>query len=384
MPTAQPAPSQVNILGTNDAAVISAPVVDLTETNAVLTTSGTLSITDVDSPASFVALTNVAGSNGYGKFTVNADGSWTYTANTAHDEFKAGITYTDTVTVTSADGTTSTIQVNILGTNDAAVISAPVVDLTETNAVLTTSGTLSITDVDSPASFVALTNVAGSNGYGKFTVNADGSWTYTANTAHDEFKAGITYTDTVTVTSADGTTSTIQVNILGTNDAAVISAPVVDLTETNAVLTTSGTLSITDVDSPASFVALTNVAGSNGYGKFTVNADGSWTYTANTAHDEFKAGITYTDTVTVTSADGTTSTIQVNILGTNDAAVISAPVVDLTETNAVLTTSGTLSITDVDSPASFVALTNVAGSNGLRQVHGQCRRQLDLHGKHRA
>ncbi|WP_316678321.1 VCBS domain-containing protein, partial [uncultured Tolumonas sp.] len=274
---------QVNILGTNDAAVISAPVVDLTETNAVLTTSGTLSITDVDSPASFVALTNVAGSNGYGKFTVNADGSWTYTANTAHDEFKAGITYTDTVTVTSADGTTSTIQVNILGTNDAAVISAPVVDLTETNAVLTTSGTLSITDVDSPASFVALTNVAGSNGYGKFTVNADGSWTYTANTAHDEFKAGITYTDTVTVTSADGTTSTITVNILGTNDAAVISAPVVDLTETNAVLTTSGTLSITDVDSPASFVALTNVAGSNGYGKFTVNADGSWTYTANTA-----------------------------------------------------------------------------------------------------
>ena len=50
------------------------------------------------------------------------------------------------------------------------------------------------------------------------------------------------------------------------------------------------------------------------------------------------AGTTYTDTFTVTSADGTTSTVTVNILGTNDAAVITPAVANLTETNAAADT----------------------------------------------
>ena len=354
----------VNILGTNDAAVITPAVVNLTETNAVLTTGGTLAISDVDSPATFVAQANVAGSNGYGHFTLATDGTWTYSTDTAHNEFAAGQTYTDTLTVTSADGTTSTITVNILGTNDAAVITPAVVNLTETNAVLTTGGTLAISDVDSAATFVAQANVAGSNGYGHFTLNTDGTWTYATDTAHDEFAAGQTYTDTLTVTSADGTTSTITVNILGTNDAAVITPAVANLTETDAVLTTGGTLAISDVDSAATFVAQTNVAGSNGYGHFTLNSNGTWTYATDTAHNEFVAGQTYTDKLTVTSADGTTSTITVNIVGTNDAAVITPAVANLTETNAVLSTGGTLAITDVDSSATFIAQSNVAGSNG--------------------
>src|SRR4029434_3532489 len=98
-----------------------------------------------------------------------------------------------------------------------------------------------------------------------------------------------------------------------------------------------------------------NVPGSNGYGSFTLGANGAWTYTTSTAHDEFAAGTTYTDSLTVTSADGTTSTITVNILGTNDAAVITPAVVNLTETNAVLSTGGTLAISDVDGSPTFVA-----------------------------
>jgi len=354
----------VSITGTNDAAIITPAVANLTETDAVLTTGGTLAITDVDSPATFVAQTNVAGSNGYGHFTLGSNGAWTYTTDTAHNEFVGGQTYTDTLTVTSADGTTSTITVNILGTNDAAVITPAVANLTETDAVLSTGGTLAVADVDSPLTFVAQTNIAGSNGYGHFNLNTDGSWTYTTDTAHNEFAAGATYTDTLTVTSADGTTSTITVNILGTNDAAVITPAVANLTETNAVLTTGGTVAITDVDSAATFIAQTNVAGTNGYGHFTLNANGNWTYTTDTAHNEFAAGTTYTDKLNITSADGTTSTITVNILGTNDAAVITPAVATLTETDAVLSTGGTLAIADVDSAATFIAQTNVAGSNG--------------------
>ncbi|UUZ51981.1 VCBS domain-containing protein [Massilia sp. B-10] len=61
-----------------------------------------------------------------------------------------------------------------------------------------------------------------------------------------------------------------------------------------------------------------------------MNAVSAWTYSASTAHNEFVGGTTYTDVFTVTSADGTTSTVTVRILGTNDGAVISAPVVNLT------------------------------------------------------
>ena len=97
---------------------------------------------------------------------------------------------------------------------------------------------------------------------------------------------------------------------------------------------TCGTLTISDVDSPATFVAQAGTVGS--YGTFAIDSAGAWTYTASSAHDEFVAGTTYTDTFAVASADGTTTSVTINILGTNDAAVLSADVRDLTETNVAL------------------------------------------------
>jgi VCBS repeat-containing protein len=358
----------ITVTGTNDAAVITPAVANLAETDAVLTTGGTLAISDVDNPATFVAQTNVAGSKGYGHFTLAANGAWTYATDTAHNEFVAGTTYTDKLTVTSVDGTISSITVNILGTNDAAVITPAVVNLTETNLALTTGGTLAIADVDSPATFVAQTNVAGSGGYGRFTVNTDGTWTYAANTAHNEFAAGTTYTDKITVTSADGTTSTITVNILGTNDAAVITPAVVNLTETNAALSAGGTLAISDADSPATFVAQSNVAGSNGYGHFTLGTNGVWTYNADTAHNEFVAGTTYTDKLNVTAADGTTSTITVNILGTNDAPVNTIAALSTGE-DTPLKLSG-LAINDADAGAGAMTVTLRVASGAIAAASG--------------
>ncbi|MGY3256462.1 VCBS domain-containing protein [Pseudomonas chlororaphis] len=356
----------VHILGTNDAAVLSADIANLTETNAAIdiSTTGTLTISDVDSAATFVAQTNTAGS--YGQFSIGTNGAWTYVADSAHNEFAAGTTYTDTFSVSSADGTLTSVIVHILGTNDAAVLSADIANLTETNAAIdiSTTGTLTISDVDSSAIFVAQTNAAGS--YGQFSIGTNGAWTYTADSAHNEFAAGTTYTDTFSVSSADGTLTSVIVHILGTNDAAVLSADIANLTETNAAadISTAGTLTISDVDSSATFVTQTNTAGS--YGKFSIGTGGAWTYVADSAHNEFAAGTTYTDTFAVSSADGTLTSVIVHILGTNDAAVLSADVANLTETNAAadISTAGNLTISDVDSAATFVAQTNTAGSYG--------------------
>ncbi|URM27684.1 VCBS domain-containing protein [Pseudomonas frederiksbergensis] len=352
----------VTVSGTNDAAVLSSANVTLTETDAPLTTSGTLTISDVDSAATFVAQPGTAGS--YGQFSIGTNGAWSYVADSAHNEFVAGTTYTDTFTVSSADGTLTSVTVQILGTNDAAVLSADSVNLTETNAPLTTNGSLTISDVDSAATFVAQTNTNGS--YGQFSIGTNGAWSYVADSAHNEFVSGTTYTDTFTVSSADGTLTSVTVQILGTNDAAVLSADSVGLTETNAPLTTSGSLTISDVDSPETFQVQSGTAGANG--TFAVDAAGNWSYTANSAFDALNVGDSLTDTFTVLSADGTATAVTVSITGSNDAAVLSSASVTLTETNAPLTTSGTLTISDVDSPETFQVQSGTAGANGTFAV----------------
>src|SRR3954447_13727647 len=114
----------------------------------------------------------------------------------------------------------------------------------------------------------------------------------------------------------------VTINILGTDDATVLSSAVAALTEgdTAAAISTSGQLTISDVDSTETFIAQSDVVGT--YGTFAVDASGAWTYTASSAHNEFSAGTTYTDSFTVQSADGSPTSVTINILGTNDVPVV--------------------------------------------------------------
>src|SRR6266702_3797088 len=157
------------------------------------------------------------------------------------------------------------------------------------------------------------------------------------------------------------------INILGTNDAAVLSSDVANLSETDlaADISTAGTLTVSDVDSPASFLAQAATPGT--YGTFAIDSAGAWSYTATSAHDEFAAGATYSDTFAVESADGTPTSVTINITGSNDAAVLSADTKSLTETDAAadIATAGTLTISDVDSPQSFLAQAATAGAYGI-------------------
>ena len=344
-----------------------------------IVTGGTLTISDADSgEASFTAQTT-AGT--YGNFTLAANGAWTYVASNTNPTIQAlgaGDTLTETFTVTSADGTTSSIVVTINGTNDAAVISAGTGSVTEDVGVvgsnIATGGTLTIADPDAGEATFAAQATAGT--YGNFTLAANGVWTYVAsntNSAIQALGAGDTLTETFTVTSADGTTSSVVVTINGTNDAAVISAGTGSITEDVGVvggnIATGGTLTIADADAgQATFTAQTT-AGT--HGSFTLAANGAWTYSASNTNPTIQAlgaGDTLTETFTVTSADGTTTSVVVTINGTNDAAVISAGTGSITEDVGVvggdIATGGTLTVSDDDSgEASFNAQTT-AGTYG--------------------
>ena len=65
----------------------------------------------------------------------------------------------------------------------------------------------------------------------------------------------------------------------------------------------TGTLTIADPDSPLTFVQQIDTVGTGGYGKFSITEDGDWTYTANTAHNDFVDGEIYTDSIAVSSVD---------------------------------------------------------------------------------
>ncbi|TGQ80024.1 adhesin [Mesorhizobium sp. M8A.F.Ca.ET.207.01.1.1] len=346
----------VTIHGTNDAAVITGTASgDVTEAGGVAnaiagtpTASGDLNDTDVDNtPDSWQAVAaGTATSGGLGTYQLGADGQWTYTLDNGNATVQAlnvGQSTTDTFTALTADGTAQVVTVTIHGTNDAAVITGTASgDVTEAGGVAnaiagtpTASGDLNDTDVDNtPDSWQAVAaGTATSGGLGTYQLGADGQWTYTLDNGNATVQAlnvGDTTTDTFTALTADGTAQVVTVTIHGTNDAAVITGTsTAALTETNAAQSTGGTLVATDPDSSNAFVVQTNVAGSNGYGTFSIDATGHWTYAMGSAHNEFVGGTDYTDSITVATADGTSQLITVTIHGANDA-----PVVDLNGASA--------------------------------------------------
>ena len=356
----------ITVNAINDAAALSADSMDLTETDEPLSTGGTLTVSDVDSSeASFQAQTDTEGD--YGIFNIDSAGVWTYVAYAAYDELAVDDSYTDTFTVESADGTTTQVTVNILGTDDAPTLSADVADLTETDEPLSTSGALTISDADNPDAVVVFEAQADTEGdYGLFNIDSDGVWSYAAYAANDELNEGDILTDTFTVTSADGIETSVTINILGANDAAILSADIVSLTQTDAPLSTGGALTVSDVDSTEDFEAQTDTEGD--YGLFNINSEGIWSYVASSAYDELNAGDSLSDIFTVVSADGTATLVTVNILGANDAAVLSADVADLIETDMALSADGTLSVSDVDSTEAFEAQTDTEGNYGFFNI----------------
>ncbi|HWA37894.1 MAG TPA: VCBS domain-containing protein, partial [Burkholderiales bacterium] len=377
----------VTINGTDDATVIGGvATATVTETNAALSTGGQLTSSDPDSSAAFNAQAGVAGSNGYGSFSVDASGAWTYTTGSALNNLAAGQTVTDSFTVTTADGTSQVVTVTITGTNDDAVISgtaagAVVEAGTAGPGTPSATGTLNATDVDGPATFTAVASAtASAGGYGTYTMTAGGTWTYTLNNANAAVQAlndGDTLADSFTITAADGTQQVVTITIAGANDATVIAG-----TATGTVVEAgaagpgtpdaTGTLTATDPGGAVAFNATTAVSAS-GYGTYTVTAGGAWTFTldnTNAAVQGLGAGQSLTDSFTVTTTDGTSQVVMVTINGSDDApaAAIASATFTAAEQTALSLVGGGLAISDVDGPS--VTATLSVGDGVLNVASG--------------
>ena len=227
---------------------------------------------------------------------------------------------------------------------------------------LSTSGALTIADTDTgQANFTARANVAGSNGYGSFTLAADGTWSYSADdsqAAIQQLGEGQSLTDSFTAVSSDGSASQlVTVTINGTNDEPVITSsiesgsPITERAGTGLATadTALGAVFFTDADlSDTHTVTVTGVAASGvtsglpanstllGWltlGAVTDSTNGAtggaaWTFSAqDQSFDYLAAGQSVTLTYTVQVADGhsggtASQNVTVTINGTDDAPTV--------------------------------------------------------------
>ena len=319
-------PNQITIDVTPvaDSAVIGGAASGATIEDTTVSTGGTLTVTDPDAgEAAFNPLANVAGA--HGTFSIDAAGVWTYALNNADPAVQAlgaGQSLPDeTFTVTSIDGTAQVVTVTITGTNDAPVAESANFSVAEDAPLV--SGSVVATDVDANAVLSFSLNAAPPPG---LTFSPNGSYTFDAsNAAYQSLAAGQQQVLTIpyTVTDDQGATSVanLVITVIGADDAAVIGGVATGSVTEDGVPVASGTLTVSDVDSPTGFVAAT-AAGT--YGDFSIDATGGWTYTLRNADANVQAltrAQQPVESFTVTAADGTTSTVTVTVNGANEAPV---------------------------------------------------------------
>ena len=301
---------------------------DIIYGNKLLRVNGKLNITDTDpGEAAFVATSfNV----NKAIFSIDTAGNWNFTTSNDLSDIQAltlGETIKLELAVSSVDGTTHMIVITLSGADDAAIISGLDTgsiredDDPDGDNLLTANGKLDITDIDTgQAAFIA-SDISGD--FGKLLIDAEGNWVYSAKNDLAEIQHlahGTSLTDTLSISSIDGTTHTIVITLSGTDDAAIISGIDTgsiredDDPDGDNLLTANGKLDITDIDTGQSAFIASDISGD--FGKLLIDAEGNWVYSAsndNASIQSLANGATLTDNLTITSLGGTTHQVTITV-----------------------------------------------------------------------
>jgi VCBS repeat-containing protein len=351
-----------------------------TVTTTLLSTSGGAVPAATQADLAGAISTTLHDSTGTGTGSVD----WNFNiADHDFDYLAAGETLTVNYNVKVSDASTNASQavsVVVTGANDAVTMtggpgSASVAEQPGVNGSSSPdstspvpTGTLSFTDVDlsdvhtvdvavssaiwSGGDFVPsqtladlqaalMTSLHDSTGSGSGGVD----WSFSiADKDLDFLSAGQTLTITYNVTVADGSTSstqTVTITATGADDPLVINAATADVFDTQfpdaGNIVASGALDLNTGGDASAVATVTEVNGSAAnvgaevagtYGTLVLNADGSYSYTANAALDALQVGDNPTDQFTFTATDNlsrsVTTTLTFNVTGADDAPIITA------------------------------------------------------------
>ena len=247
----------------------------------------------------------------HGSLTINSDGSFTYTPDTTPSAFQG----VDSFTYKANDGTADSNSATVTITVDAAPVAVnDSYDATEDTALSVPAGTgVLANDTDADNDTLTAAVVAAPTHAASFTLNSDGSFTYTP-------AANYNGPDSFTYKANDGfldsNVATVTITVASVNDApvAVADSFVASPNQNNGYDAPGVLANDTDVDGDTLTVAShTNTA----HGFLFVNPDGAFSYTPFT-------NFTGDDSFTYTATDGTatsapaTVTIHVNPIPGDD------------------------------------------------------------------
>ncbi|MEE9422685.1 MAG: retention module-containing protein, partial [Gammaproteobacteria bacterium] len=377
--TSTPAVITITVTGANDAPVVSGPVSDTaTENDAVFNLDFLSGATDVDvSDNLSIANLNLTGGDASGVVLM---GNSLSVDPSIYKSLAAGetevITYSYDVIDNQGGVTPQTATITIVGTNNVPVVTDVGITVIENSTDVSLSLPLP-TDLDASDSLTITVTGLPTPGLGAVTLSDGTPLVNGQALSLLEFQglqfdtvpsaigaSSFTYSVTDGLATVTGT-ATITVNGLNNNPFAVDNQYTIneDVSYSGNVLTDDTGAGIdSDLDGDALLVsavngqttvigtAITLASGAT----LTMQSDGSFVYDASTssAFNALSVGASTNDSFNYTISDGSggsdQASVTVTINGSNDAAVVSSENVTLTETDAVLSTGGTLTSIDVD------------------------------------
>jgi VCBS repeat-containing protein len=340
----------ITIAGANDAPVLGADAVSIdagavTDQTAA-TASGNVLANDSDRDAGTVLKVAAPGTyaGAYGTLTMEQDGSYTYTLNNSDAKVAAlgqGESAVDSFAYVVTDGLASVaskLDISITGANDAPVLASDAGQVAE-DGQLSASGNLLANDHDVDAGTVLRVAAPGNyvGSYGTLAVAQDGSYSYKLDNAASSVQAlsqGQTVVDSFNYAATDGianVASKLDITIAGANDAPVLVADAVSITEDQASVRGNVLKNDSDVDAGTALQAASAALGGS-YGALTLAPDGSYVYQLDTAKAQaLGRGASVTEHGTYTATDGIVSgaaDLDVTVTGTNDAPVVARALAD--------------------------------------------------------
>ncbi len=386
----------INVTPVNDAPVATGDTVTTAEDTALTIAPATLLANDSDVDGNPLSILSVQGAVNGSVALVGGNVVFTPAAN-----YNGPASFTYTVSDGNGGTATATVGVTVTPVNDAPV-AAPDTGAVNENATLTATAANGVlandTDVDSgdtrtvsAVSFGSTTGTVGSalNGtYGTLTLNANGSYSYSASRpAAEALRAGQTATDvfTYTVRDAAGATAstTLTITITGTNDAPVAVADV-GTTPEDTPITGNLLTNDSDVDAGTTLAitqfSVAGISGSFAAGSTATIAGVGTIQIASTGAYTFTPAANYNGAVPVVSytvSDGTataSSTLTLNVSAVNDPPVNSVPAAQtiLEDTPRVFSSANgnAITVADIDSGTLTTTLNVANGTLTLGSTSG--------------
>ena len=345
-----PGSATLDITPVNDAPVTTAVTLAAIaeDSGARLITQAELLANATDVDDTVLTATGLAISSGNGTLVDNLDGTWSYTP-ALNDDTAVAFSYSVTDGAQRAGERDARHHPGERCAGTTVVTLAAMAE--DSGARLITQAELlaNATDVDNTV--LTATGLAISSGNGTLVDNLDGTWSYTP-ALNDDAAVAFSYSVTDGALSVPGSAT---LEITPVNDAPVTTAVTLAAMDedSGARLITQAELLANATDVDDTVLTATGLAIASGNGTLVDNLDGTWSYTP-ALNDDASVAFSYSVTDGSLSVPGSAT---LEITAVNDAPVITGGrqrrdygqrCGHAAETNAGLTASGTLSVTDAD------------------------------------